>query len=215
MPFGKLKIINNILLLAIGIGIGYLLNDCGARKKQTNFSDASSVWLPGNAAGSAVISISSGLAPAKAAQEEIGDYVENTEQEESGEEQKTESVPNDSAGASETKPDHAETAGRFLENPSSFKGLELELELLMLVAKRIGKGWRMNFSAAGEGKQTHYLYLEDFAGVSGDNPDFKVGSYYLVKFKCGEGLFNSGNSAISIKATDRKASWATGISAIE
>ncbi|MDQ7771934.1 MAG: hypothetical protein RDU13_00280 [Elusimicrobiales bacterium] len=105
-------------------------------------------------------------------------------------------------------------AAAFFRDPAKFAGAELEIELQMITAKRLTGSWRLNFLHSGAGRQLDYIYIDDDR-VLGDSPDLRIGYLYLVRFKCQKGELSSGNRLVFAKATGAKASWATGISAVE
>jgi hypothetical protein len=51
--------------------------------------------------------------------------------------------------------------------------------------------------------------------VIGDKPDLRIGFVYKVRFRCSKGDTASGNVLLLLTATGDKASWATGLSAVE
>jgi len=106
-----------------------------------------------------------------------------------------------------------EEAG-FFAGPARFEGRDLEMELQMITAKRTRSGWRLNPGNTGPGSKIDYLYVDD-AGLLGDKPDLRIGFVYKVRFNCGKGQTDSGNTLAAISPTGAKAEWATGLSAVE
>lgn len=102
----------------------------------------------------------------------------------------------------------------FFRNPAAYEGRELEMELQLITAKKSGRGWRVNLVYTGPDKKIDYLYVED-KELLGEKPDLRIGFVYLVRFLSGKGETGSGNTLLSITPTGAKASWATGLSAIE
>lgn len=49
----------------------------------------------------------------------------------------------------------------------------------------------------------------------GEQPDLKIGYFYNVSFKCGKGTPSAGNKLLGINPSGRKAAWATGVTAVE
>ncbi|MFH1620217.1 MAG: hypothetical protein ABIG11_10015 [bacterium] len=231
MNFFRLRVLNTLLFFLVGAGAGYLLRD-----RLFNLSDscrnaygrypAASLNYPVPAAEKPALVSSSQVPPPVKSEEPDDTFVENPEDlfekeppaDYSGTAaprafkpaKKTEKAPGQAPAASIGR-----EAGEFLASPSSLSGKELEFELQMLVARRIGSGWRLNFSFPEFAKKVYYLYVDDSAGVLGRSPDVRIGYFYLVRFKCQAGDLNTGNLLISIKPTGGKASWATGLSAIE
>ncbi|OGS06336.1 MAG: hypothetical protein A2270_07890 [Elusimicrobia bacterium RIFOXYA12_FULL_51_18] len=102
----------------------------------------------------------------------------------------------------------------FFKNPRRFMGQELEMDLQMIMARKTSKGWVINLVRSKSGKSADYLYLED-ESVLGGNPDLKIGYFYKARFICRKGDTSSGNTLLNLTPTKHKASWATGISAID
>jgi hypothetical protein len=88
------------------------------------------------------------------------------------------------------------------------------MEVQMITAKKVDGGWRLNFVHSSAGKSADYLYVDD-DDVLGDKPDLRIGYVYKVRFRCGKGYSDSGNSLTHITPTGDKAAWATGLSAVE
>lgn len=104
----------------------------------------------------------------------------------------------------------------FFKNPARFAGRDLEMELQMIMARKTAKGWLLNLVRSKGGKNADYLYVEDGDGsVVGDKPDLKIGYAYKARFRCRKGDAASGNDLIRLTPTNEKASWATGVSAVE
>lgn len=102
----------------------------------------------------------------------------------------------------------------FFSRPASYAGREVEMPLQLITAKRSARGWRLNFVYTGPNKNIDYLYVDD-AELLGDKPDLRIGYVYRVRFRCGKGDPAAGNTLSLLTATGDKASWATGISAVE
>jgi len=114
----------------------------------------------------------------------------------------------------------AENAARdeipdFVKNPASYAQKNVSGRLQMIIAKRLPKGWRLNFVYADENRNLNYLYVDDPENVSGDSPDFKIGYFYYVKFLSGNGDLKNNNNLQRIYATGEKTQWASGVSAVE
>ena len=104
---------------------------------------------------------------------------------------------------------------QFFKRPADYTGRELEIELQMITAKRAaGGGWRLNFVYSGPDKSVDYLYVDDDE-IVGDKPDLRIGYVYKVRFRCGKGDPAAGNVLLLLTPTGDKASWATGLSAVE
>lgn len=103
----------------------------------------------------------------------------------------------------------------FLSNPASFAGKNISGKIQMIIAKKLEKGWRLNFVFSDKNKNFVYIYIDDIDNISGDNPDYKIGYFYNVVFNSGQGDLKKGNKLISISPTGEKTSWASGVSAVE
>jgi hypothetical protein len=102
----------------------------------------------------------------------------------------------------------------FFKDPGRFAGRELEMDLQMIMARKTPKGWLINLVRSKSGKNADYLYVED-ESVLGEKPDLRIGYFYKTRFICGKGDSASGNKLINLIPTNNKASWATGVSAVE
>ncbi len=114
-----------------------------------------------------------------------------------------------------SRKNYEDNSESFFASPSSFYGKQVQAKLQMLTAKKTKNGWRLNFVYSDSDRNLSYLYVDDPDMVSTENPDFKIGYYYRISFKCGKGELKDGNRLISIEATGDKTPWASGISAIE
>ncbi len=103
---------------------------------------------------------------------------------------------------------------QFFKRPGDYAGRELEMELQMITAKRSARGWRLNFMYSGLNKNVEYLYVDDDE-IVGDKPDLRIGYVYKVRFRCSTGNTAAGNVLLLLTPTGEKASWATGLSAVE
>ncbi|KAF0126534.1 MAG: hypothetical protein FD189_971 [Elusimicrobia bacterium] len=227
MDFFKLRVINTLLFLCLGAALGYLLS-----------RGAGAPAMPEPPAASAGDAMRHGV-PVQSRQP--ADEIFNPEHpaaasaapKSSGEpdgeyELELPAEPPASAGdtvprgvsvqpSSVTDDDDFVVRGKavsFFRDPSRFSGAELELELQMITAKRLTGSWRLNFLHSGAARQLDYIYIDDDR-VLGEAPDLRIGYFYLVRFKCQNGELSSGNRLVFAKATGGKASWATGISAVE
>ena len=102
----------------------------------------------------------------------------------------------------------------FFKRPSAFSGREVEMKLQMITARRSARGWRLNFVYTGPAKNIDYLYVDD-EEMLGEKPDLRIGYVYKVRFRCGKGDAAAGNTLTLLTPTGDKASWATGVSAVE
>lgn len=102
----------------------------------------------------------------------------------------------------------------FFAKPAQYEGRDLEMELQMITARRAGQAWRLNLVYSGAGKRMDYLYIDD-AELLGDKPDLRIGYVYRVRFSCGRGKADAGNTLVNLTPTGAKADWATGLSAVE
>lgn len=103
---------------------------------------------------------------------------------------------------------------QFFKRPADYAGRELEMALQMITAKRSPRGWRLNFVYSGPDKSVDYLYVDDDE-IVGDKPDLRIGYVYRVRFRCSKGDAAAGNVLLLLTPTGDKASWATGLSAVE
>jgi len=102
----------------------------------------------------------------------------------------------------------------FFSSPGDYIGKDLEMELQMITARRVTKGWRLNFVYSGPDKKIDYLYADDY-DVLGEKPELKIGYVYRIRFHCAKGAADSGNTLTLLTPTGEKAAWATGLSAVE
>lgn len=102
----------------------------------------------------------------------------------------------------------------FFKNPERYLNQYLEMELQMVLSRKIQGGWVLNLVHARGGKNVDYIYIEDDF-LLGAQPDLRIGYFYNVSFKCGKGSANSGNKLLGINPSGKKAAWATGVSALE
>lgn len=102
----------------------------------------------------------------------------------------------------------------FFSSPADYVGKDLEMELQMITARRVTKGWRLNFVYSGPDKKIDYLYADDY-DILGEKPDLKIGYVYRIRFHCSRGAADSGNTLTLLTPTGQKAAWATGLSAVE
>lgn len=214
MNFFRLRLLNTLLFFLSGIVLGFIL-------KEKFYPAAPPKALPSYAQHPA--------APAVPAprEEELSDEPYLAQEEERAPLAKPEPapVPEESLPepavieAAPEKPARrqsvlkGEEAGFFAE-PARFEGRDLEMELQMITAKRTRTGWRLNLVHTGPAKKIDYLYVDD-AELLGDKPDLRIGFVYKVRFYCGKGQADSGNTLSAITPTGAKAEWATGLSAVE
>lgn len=115
----------------------------------------------------------------------------------------------------EVQKSYKDDSESFFASPSSFYAKVVHAKLQMLTARKTKNGWRLNFVYSDADKNLSYLYVDDPDMVSTENPDFKIGYYYRISFKCEKADMKDGNRLISIEPTEEKTPWASGISAIE
>lgn len=227
----------------VGVGVGYLLRDAlspspvrGVRypvRAETSAVTAAGIPAPAPQPGYPAETYSSKYTRAADARQASGEAFGDDEQDEPDgvapdvqvkgaaidekKEQPAYAAPEIKIpAAQEPQPAPAGTeAELFVKNTALYRGRELTFELQMLVVRRAGDRWRLNFSFPDLGKRLYYLYLDDSSNVLGEKPDLRIGYFYTVTFFCANGDLTSGNRLISVKHLGRKADWATGVTAIE
>lgn len=227
MDFFKLRVLNTFLFLLLGAALGYLLSRGSgapsmpeAPAARASRQPADEIFSPEHPAAA------EGRGP-DAAGEADGDYeleLPGEEPASAGEAARHAASAADTTrhgapvqSSAVTDEDEFVVRGKaaaFFRDPPGFAGAELEIELQMITAKRLAGGWRLNFLHSGTGRQLDYIYIDDDR-VLGDAPDLRIGYLYLVRFKCQKGELSAGNRLVFVRATGAKASWATGISAVE
>lgn len=226
MDFFKLRVLNTFLFLLLGAALGYLFSrGAGApalpeapapqamRQPADEIFDPETPSLASEGDTMRHDLPARSAPPAEAGEEADGEYELEVPAEENRSGRPTAAVPVPAV----TDDDDFVIRGKaaaFFRDPSKFAGAELEMELQMITAKRLTGGWRLNFLHSGAGRQLDYIYLDDDR-VLGETPDLRIGYFYRVRFKCRKGELSSGNSLVFLKPTGGKASWATGISAVE
>lgn len=214
MDFFKLRVLNTFLFLLLGAALGYLLSRGTGAPGMPEPPAARSYRQPAD-------EIFDPEGPDRAAGEDAppapGETDNEYELEVPAEEPASARPAVPASPAAVTDEEDFVIRGKaaaFFRDPLKFSGAELEMELQMITAKRLTGGWRLNFLHSGAGRQLDYIYIDDDR-VLGDSPDLRIGYLYLVRFKCQKGDLSSGNRLVFAKATGGKASWATGISAVE
>lgn len=215
MDFFKLRVLNTFLFLLLGAALGYLLSRGAGAPALPEVPAVQAARQPADEI------FNPEPAPAETEEAPVADAAEETDAEYELEVPAEESRPARTAAASPAPAvdddDDFVIRGKtaaFFRDPSKFSGAELEMELQMITAKRLTDGWRLNFLHSGAGRQLDYIYIYDDR-VLGESPDLRIGYFYLVRFKCRKGELSSGNTLVFVKPTGGKASWATGISAVE
>lgn len=235
MNFFRLRFANTLLVLLIGVVLGYIMKERTISREPAPYVAKYPV--------AAVLPSAAPEEPgaAEGAQEQEGistDITPGTEPEPGPAEPKpagpesrkaaTPAAPPDEKADNEEAPppadkepakDRTDDAGRgsedaFFREPGLFAGRELEMDLQMILARKTPKGWLINLVRSKGGKNADYLYIED-ESVLGEKPDLRIGYFYRTRFACVKGDASSGNRLISLTPTNNKASWATGVSAIE
>jgi len=236
MSFFRLRFINTLLVLLIGIVFGYLIKERSGAKKVVPYaakypsSYAAVPILPSGGAEEPSVAAEirlpeAGPRPARSASREQGD--ENFEMpikvppspgddSEAADQEEESPLPGGKEYAELKKEDEVVRGSEdaFFRNPARFAGRDLQMELQMIMARKTAKGWLLNLVRSKGGKNADYLYVEDDS-VVGDKPDLKIGYSYIVRFRCQKGDAASGNKLLGLTPTNDKAPWATGISAIE
>ena len=240
MHFFRLRIINTILFLVIGILIGFILKGRFYAPSQPAPEQRYHPSYESPAAGPAAAPDESAdenpaaeqpsdLPARPAAQartlaraEETGDNDKETynddypvkknskEKELSIEPDTEEPAPAPARPTAALKTDPLQ----FFKATAAYAGRDLEMTMQMITTKKSGSGWRLNFVYTAPDKSIDYLYVDD-KDVLGESPDLRIGYFYRVKFRCGRGDATDGNTLSSIEFTGEKATWATGLSAIE
>lgn len=231
MNFFRLRFINTLLVLFIGIVLGYVMKERTASKGgRTYVAKYPTTYAAQSDTGETPATVD---APVPAGTEGIaGKHAAPAGRETGGEAfempvklpvtRDSEELPAPEAKA-EAEPQEEKDDGvvrgaeeAFFKEPSRFSGQDLEIDLQMIMARKTAKGWLLNLVRSKAGKNVDYLYVEDTDGsVVGDKPDLKIGYAYKVWFRCGKGDTASGNKLLRLTPTNEKASWATGVSAVE
>ncbi|MDT8285742.1 MAG: hypothetical protein RQ748_01425 [Elusimicrobiales bacterium] len=215
MDFFKLRVLNTFLFLLLGASLGYLLSRGAGVPALPEVPVPQAMRQPADEIfDPETPSFAAADVPSDEAGEEAdGEYELEVPPEETRPERSAAAGP----APAVTDDDDFVIRGKaavFFRDPSKFAGAELEMELQMITARRLTGGWRLNFLHSGAGRQLDYIYIDDDR-VLGETPDLRIGYFYRVRFKCRKGGLSSGNSLVSLKPTGGKASWATGISAVE
>jgi hypothetical protein len=241
MDFFRLRLINTLLVLLIGIVLGYMMKERSATttgaaytaKYPAKYAPQSSAtnWAgKGFTADAEPADVSKNSAAALESEEPEAELAENLEKDTENfampikiqpSEEETVSQEAESAARApkEVRKDKDSTSltgseDAFFKNPERFAGLNLEMDLQMILARKTPKGWLLNLVHSKGGKNVDYLYVEDDS-ILDNNPDLKVGYFYKVRFNCRKGDTASGNKLLNLTPTNNKASWATGLSAVE
>ena len=233
MNFFRLRFINTLLLLLIGIVLGYIMKERAGNKAAAPYTASRAAALspggpekPGATQGvqdqEGVLTYmppgaQSAPRPAKPKPVKPEKRETRTPPTPAAENVYQEKVP--APAAKEPAKDKAGDAVRgaedsFFKDPGSLTGQELEMNLQMIMARKTPKGWLINMVRSKDGKTAEYIYIED-ESVLGEKPDLRIGYFYKTRFLCVKGATTFGNKLISLTPTNDKASWATGVSAIE
>jgi len=224
MNFFRLRVVNTLLFFATGILIGFILKERFYGAPRPQYPQRYQSVYSGQA--------EPGAAPAPQietiVEPEEPETPEPAEEPVAAKPKKAVPAPEESYAppivieASEPSPEPVRgkdavlrgSQEQFFRRPSDYTGRELEMELQMITAKRSAGGWHLNFVYSGPDKKVDYLYVDDDE-VIGDKPDLRIGFVYKVRFRCSKGDTASGNVLLLLTATGDKASWATGLSAVE
>ncbi len=231
MNFFRLRVINTVLFFLLGALIGFILKDRLFPAKAKEYRQP---YQPEYSASSEQLQTEPAYRPededqppaqieTTVSREEPPDEAQDSAP--APKEKKAGPAPAPAAAVIEAEPAaRTEDAGPgiirgeqddFFAHPDEYAGKELEVELQMITAKRSQRGWRLNFVYTAPDKSVDYLYADDDGGLLGDKPDLRIGYVYRIRFRCGGGRTDSGNSLTFIAPTGQKASWATGLSAVE
>ncbi|PIU17630.1 MAG: hypothetical protein COT18_12965 [Elusimicrobia bacterium CG08_land_8_20_14_0_20_59_10] len=219
MHFFRLRVINTVLFLLVGVLLGFILKD---RLQAPSVSTAIPRYQPAYDQPAGARGAPEEFAPdADAAPETYEDPVLPREPSGSAAEDE------EPAGELMIEPDTQEApvspvrpsvlkleAGLFFKNPTAYAGRKLEMTLQLITARKGTRGWRLNFVCAAPDKTIDYLFV-DSGDALGDSPDLRIGYVYRVVFECGRGYAAEGNLLSSIEHTGQKADWATGLSATD
>ena len=207
MNFYRLRFLNTLLLFIIGIFIGYLF-------KKNIFGDLTSSYKPvysSDKKDSSIIESSESYSSStfyntgdeKNPIDEDGEYILPVD----SQDEKKEDIRDNQVADNNIE--------FFIKNPKDFIQKNILGKIQMIIAKKMDKGWRLNFVYTDESKQLNYIYIDDIDNISGESPDYKIGYFYLVKFYSSQGDLKKGNNLISVSPTGEKVPWASGVSAIE
>jgi len=220
--FYRLRFINTLFILLIGVAIGFLFKKIG---RKTAAEDPS--YKPVYSSGNYLKTTETPKTGARRVADSSEPAGEESNPMDDGEDyflpvvgQAQEKDPGEASRTEQASTAAAENAARdeipdFVKNPASYAQKNVSGRLQMIIAKRLPKGWRLNFVYADENRNLNYLYVDDPENVSGDSPDFKIGYFYYVKFLSGNGDLKNNNNLQRIYATGEKTQWASGVSAIE
>ncbi|MFA6434122.1 MAG: hypothetical protein WCW52_05450 [Elusimicrobiales bacterium] len=237
MNFFRLRLINTVLVLFIGIVLGYLMKERTVRKAGAPYvAKYVSTYAAGSDADETPSAVEEPRPVETTIPPEAADRIKPAE--EDGVEEfempvklpakrrlkerpvQEETDPSTAAKEYGEPPEEKEDGvvrgaeDVFFKDPARFSGRDLEMDLQMIMARRSGKSWSLNLVRSKGGKDVDYLYVDD-ESVVGDTPELKIGYSYRTRFRCRKGDTVSGNKLLRLTPTGEKASWATGVSAVE
>ncbi|MBU2574531.1 MAG: hypothetical protein KKH28_10685 [Elusimicrobia bacterium] len=246
MNFFRLRIINTLLVLLIGVILGYIIKErlggkeadryvaryprgyTAAKPAPDDNPETPAAKGPAAAGGEGAASTRSLAVSPRAKTDGTGEDFAlpvkpapeaDYEITYGGDESQTGPGPADGQPARADKAENKDSVVRgaedgFFKNPARYAGQDLGMELQMILAKKTQNGWTLNFVYARGGKNVDYVYIEDDF-LLGEKPELKIGYFYNIIFKCVKGDLSSGNKLLGINPSGKKASWATGVSAVE
>ena len=226
MNFFRLRVVNTLLFFATGILIGFILKErfYGSPKPQYPQRYQSVYSSQAESGAAAAPQVETAVEPEETeTPEPPAEPAPSTSRKAAAMAEENYSSPlviEASEPEKEPEPAHKKdtilrgSQEQFFKRAGDYAGRELEMELQMITAKRSARGWRLNFVYSGPDKSVEYLYVDDDK-VVGDKPDLRIGYVYRVRFRCSKGDASSGNVLLLLTPTGDKASWATGLSAVE
>ncbi|HBA60727.1 MAG TPA: hypothetical protein DCZ92_07900 [Elusimicrobia bacterium] len=218
MYFFRLRVINTILFLVVGVFIGFILK---GRVNPPPVASAAPRYQPAYEA----VPVKPEAEAVEAEEEELPPEPEKAAgprraaapapaREEEDAELSIEADTPAPPGARRQPVFLSVEPAAFFKGAAGYAGRDLEMTLQLITVKKAAGGWRLNFVYTFPDKTIDYLYLDDTSTL-GTSPDLRIGYVYNVRFRCERGDLSDGNTLSFIEPTGDKANWATGLSAIE
>lgn len=213
MNFFRLRIINTFLLFAIGILFGFIIKDRLFKSENTELSAPSRAWQTDQNFEDA------DLSPFKVFEADSSENKEYNVFDDDIEYTPTKTKSKKPESLSELENEEAprkfiDLSVPFFKNPERFKNEIVSMDIQMIFAKKAASGWLFNLMHIDSKKNISYIYINGESNLI-KKRDFKIGYFYRVSFKCSKGKLDKGNHLVSINSTEKKADWATGVSAVE
>ena len=213
MNFFRLRVINTFLLFAIGILFGFIIKDRLFKSENADLSASSRARQTDQNLEDADLSPFKDSNADSSENKEYNVFDDDIEytphQTESQNPESSSELENEEAPRK-----FINLSVPFFKNPERFKNEIVNMDVQMIFAKKTASGWLFNLMHIDSKKNISYVYINGDSDLI-KKRDFKIGYFYRVSFKCSKGKLNKGNSLVSIDSTEKKADWATGVSAIE